>query len=262
MILDKIVEKKKERLKEDKSKISLNDLKNQLDLEKFQKTSHEYPFEEALKKNGLSIIAEIKKASPSKGLISKDFDPEKIAIEYESAGVSAISVLTEEDFFMGKKEYLEIIAKKIKTPLLRKDFIIDEYMIYESKILHASAILLIVSILTEEKLKKFLKIAKILGLSALVEAHDEKEVKIAINSGARIIGVNNRNLKDFTVDLNNSIDLRKLVSKDIIFISESGIKTIKDIERLKKNNVDGVLIGESFMKSKNKKNLIKSFKSI
>lgn len=209
-------------------------------------------FEEALKKDEVSIIAEIKKASPSKGLICEDFHPDMIAGDYKIANVDCISVLTEPYFFLGDNSYIEIVKNISKKPVLRKDFIIDELQIYESKIIGANCILLICSLLDETKLSKFLKLADSLNLSALVEAHNEDEIKTAIKANARIIGVNNRNLKTFEVDFNNSLKLRNLVPDDVLFVSESGIKTRDDIIKLQKANVDAVLIGETFMKSENK----------
>ena len=243
-ILDKIVEKTYERTKV-------------LDLETLKKEAkalcvEDFPFFHALKGKNLKIIAEIKKASPSKGLICKDFDPVKIAHEYKIADVDCISVLTEPFFFMGDNSFIKKVKNESLKPILRKDFIIEEAQIYESKIIGADCILLICAILNDEKLKKFLEIAHSLGLSAIIEAHDEKEVKRAVNSGAKIIGVNNRNLKTFEVDFKNSLNLRKFVPDEIIFISESGIKTRKDIETLENAGVNAVLIGETFMKTKNK----------
>ena len=203
----------------------------------------------------IKFICEIKKASPSKGLISKNFSYLQIAREYEAAGAAAISCLTEPFFFQGADQYLREIARAVKIPVLRKDFTVDEYMIYEAKILGASAILLICSVLDETRLKDYLELAHSLGLSALVETHDEKEIEMALRSGAEIIGVNNRNLQTFEVDIENSARLRKLVPKENIFVSESGVKTPDDIERLKKNGTNAVLIGEAFMKSSDKKRL-------
>ncbi len=252
-MLDKIVEKTKIRIKNSR-KYSKEDI-NQADI------TYDFPFEKALKEKPIAIISEVKKASPSKGLIAEDFDYIAIAKEYENAGVSAISVLTEPDFFKGSPEYLKEIAEVVDVPILRKDFIIDSSMIYEAKLIGASAVLLIVAILSDEQLKQYLQIAHNLGLSAVVEAHDKDEIERAIAGGARIIGVNNRNLKDFTVDINNSINLKKFVPEDIIFISESGIKTPIDVKRLKENNIDGVLIGETLMRSDNKESLIQELKN-
>ena len=257
-MLDKIVAKTEERLIEAKSNKSLDQLKEEvskLDI------SDEFPFKEALRDPEIAIIAEVKKASPSKGLIAEDFDYIKIAKEYEQAGASAISVLTEPYFFKGSNDYLKEIAENVNIPILRKDFTIDEYMIYEAKTLGASAILLIVSILDDAQLKEYLELAHDLGLSAIVETHDANEIKTAIDAGAEIIGVNNRNLADFTVDINNSVNLRRLVSDDVLFISESGIKTAEDVRRLKENNVDAVLIGETLMKSDDKKAMILELKN-
>ena len=250
MILDEIVAKTKIRITERKKEKSLDTVIE----EALQKeVDNIFPFEKALKNEDIAFICEVKKASPSKGIISEDFPYLDIAKEYEEAGADAISVLTEPFYFEGKDIFLEEIAKKVKIPVLRKDFVIDEYMIYEAKALGASAVLLICSILEEDILLKYIKLANSLGISALVEAHDESEIKRAISCGARIIGVNNRNLKNFTVDINNSANLRKFVPEEIIFISESGIKTLEDIKRLREFNVNGVLIGETLMRCENKK---------
>ena len=210
-------------------------------------------FEDVLRAEGLSFICEIKKASPSKGIIAQDFPYLQIAKEYEAAGASAISVLTEPYWFQGQDRYLTEVSREVGLPLLRKDFIVDSYQIYEAKIIGASAVLLICALLNTETLKKYLEIAHSLGLSALVEAHTEEEVKSALAAGARVIGVNNRNLKTFEVDLTTSIRLRSLVPADILFISESGIKSPEDIAMLKAKGTDAVLIGESLMRSADKK---------
>ena len=256
-MLDEIVEKTKERVEMAKSILPLEDIKKQVSL---LEISNEFPFKKALSGEDISIIAEVKKASPSKGLIAEDFDYLAIAKEYEAAGASAISVLTEPYFFQGSDEYLEEIAKEVNIPVLRKDFVVDEYMIWQAKALGASAVLLIVSVLDIVQLKKYLDLAHDLGLSAIVEAHEGDEIMRALTVGAEFIGVNNRNLKDFTVDIENSISLRRCVSEDVIFISESGIKTKEDIRRLKENNVDAVLIGETLMKCDDKKAMISEFK--
>jgi indole-3-glycerol phosphate synthase len=213
----------------------------------------DFPFERALKEKGISFICEVKKASPSKGVIAEDFPYLQIAKEYEAAGASAISVLTEPEFFKGKNKYLQSIAKEVKIPVLRKDFIIDEFQIYEAKFLGASAVLLICAILENEKLKGFIELARSIGLSALVETHNEAEVENALNAGAKIIGINNRNLKTFNVDLQTTKRLCKLIPSDVIKVSESGIKTPQDMQFLKKCGVDAVLIGESFMLAQDKK---------
>ena len=253
-MLYKIVEKTKERL-EGKSLTKIRDEASKLEVNK------DFPFEKALNDKPIAIISEVKRASPSKGLISEDFDYLAIAKDYENAGVSAISVLTEPYFFKGSNDILVEIAENVNTPILRKDFVIDPYMIYEAKVIGASAILLIVSILTDEQLKEYIELADSLGLSALVEAHNKTEIKRALDANARIIGVNNRNLKDFTVDINNSINLRKHVPEDIIFISESGIKTPIQVKTLIENNVNGVLIGETLMRSNDKQTLIRELKN-
>ena len=211
-----------------------------------------FPFEVALRQQDFNFICEVKKASPSKGIIAEHFPYLDIAKEYEVAGAAAISVLTEPDFFKGDKKYLQEIASTVKIPVLRKDFIIDEYQIYQAKIWGASAILLICACLDVPILTKFRELADSLGLSSLVEAHDEKEVQMAIDCGARIIGVNNRNLKDFTVDVQNSVRLRNLVQDDVIFVSESGLETPEDIQVLRDNNIGVALMGETFMRSPNK----------
>lgn len=211
-----------------------------------------FPFEAALRQQDFNFICEVKKASPSKGIIAEHFPYLDIAKEYEVAGAAAISVLTEPDFFKGDKKYLQEIASTVKIPVLRKDFIIDEYQIYQAKVWGASAILLICACLDVPTLTKFRELADSLGLSSLVEAHDEHEVQMAIDCGARIIGVNNRNLKDFTVDVQNSVSLRNLVEDDVIFVSESGLETPEDIQVLRDNNIGVALMGETFMRSPNK----------
>ena len=211
-----------------------------------------FPFEAAFRQQDFNFICEVKKASPSKGIIAEHFPYLDIAKEYEVAGAAAISVLTEPDFFKGDKKYLQEIASTVKIPVLRKDFIIDEYQIYQAKVWGASAILLICACLDVPTLTKFRELADSLGLSSLVEAHDEQEVQMAIDCGARIIGVNNRNLKDFTVDVQNSVRLRNLVQDDVIFVSESGLETPEDIQVLRDNNIGVALMGETFMRSPNK----------
>lgn len=258
VMLDEIVEKTKLRIDEEKKIKSLDDLKAEVLSKEIEM---DFPFKKALSAPDISIIAEVKRASPSKGLIAEDFDYVKIAKEYEEAGASAISVLTEPYFFLGSDDYLSDIAQNVSIPILRKDFVIDEYMIWQAKAFGASAILLIVSILDTVQLKKYLDLAHDLGLSAIVETHDASEISTAMIVGAEIIGVNNRNLNDFTVDIENSINLRRCVSGDVVFISESGIKTKEDVTRLKENNVDAVLIGETLMKSDDKKSMISELKN-
>ena len=213
----------------------------------------DFPFERALRKEGLSFLCECKKASPSKGLIAPDFPYLQIAKEYEAAGADGISVLTEPKWFLGSDQYLREIAQAVSIPCLRKDFTVDEYMLYEAKILGASAVLLICSILTEAQIQEYLHICDGLGLSALVEAHDEKEAESALRAGARIIGVNNRNLKDFSVDTDNSRRLRALIPPEVLFVSESGVTGREDVARLQELGADGVLIGEALMRAPDKK---------
>ncbi|MFR5875666.1 MAG: indole-3-glycerol phosphate synthase TrpC [Eubacterium sp.] len=217
----------------------------------------DFEFEKALKKDGLSFICEVKKASPSKGLIAPDFPYLEIAREYELAGASAISCLTEPKWFLGHDEYLSEIAQAVSIPVLRKDFTVCDYQIYEAKLLGASAVLLICALLDCETIKEYIGICDEMGLSALVEAHDENEVASALNAGARIIGVNNRNLNDFTVDVNNSTRYRAMIPDDVVFVSESGIKTHDDIKVLLNNKTNAVLIGETFMKAENKADMLK-----
>ena len=249
MILDKIVEATKIRVAQEKEVESPEAVKAAA-LALPSDTG--FPFEAALRQQDFNFICEVKKASPSKGIIAEHFPYLDIAKEYEVAGAAAISVLTEPDFFKGDKKYLQEIASTVKIPVLRKDFIIDEYQIYQAKVWGASAILLICACLDVPTLTKFRELADSLGLSSLVEAHDENEVQMAIDCGARIIGVNNRNLKDFTVDVQNSVRLRNLVQDDVIFVSESGLETPEDIQVLRDNNIGVALMGETFMRSPNK----------
>ena len=249
MILDKIIEATQIRVAQEKQVESPEAVKAAaLALP----SDTEFPFEAALRQQDFNFICEVKKASPSKGIIAEHFPYLDIAKEYEVAGAAAISVLTEPDFFKGDKKYLQEIASTVKIPVLRKDFIIDEYQIYQAKVWGASAILLICACLDVSTLTKFRELADSLGLSSLVEAHDEHEVQMAIDCGARIIGVNNRNLKDFTVDVQNSVRLRNLVQDDVIFVSESGLETPEDIQVLRDNNIGVALMGETFMRSPNK----------
>ena len=249
MILDKIIEATKIRVAQEKD-VETPEAVKAAALALPSDTG--FPFEAALRQQDFNFICEVKKASPSKGIIAEHFPYLDIAKEYEVAGAAAISVLTEPDFFKGDKKYLQEIASTVKTPVLRKDFIIDEYQIYQAKVWGASAILLICACLDVPTLTKFRELADSLGLSSLVEAHDEHEVQMAIACGARIIGVNNRNLKDFTVDVQNSVRLRNLVQDDVIFVSESGLETPEDIQVLRDNNIGVALMGETFMRSPNK----------
>lgn len=213
----------------------------------------DFSFERALRTPDLAFICECKKASPSKGLIAPDFPYLAIAREYEAAGADCISVLTEPKWFLGSDEYLREIASQVNIPCLRKDFTVDEYMIYEAKVLGASAVLLICSILTEEQLRQYISLCDELGLSALVEAHDEAETKMAVRAGARIIGVNNRNLRDFSVDTENSLRLREIIPEHVLFVSESGIRNAGDVKRLREIGADAVLVGETLIRAGDKK---------
>ena len=224
-------------------------------------TNEVHPFKAALSKPGVSFICEVKKASPSKGLIAPDFPYVEIARQYQEAGADAVSVLTEPEFFLGADRYLEEIHREIELPLLRKDFIVDEYQIYEAKVLGASAVLLICSLMDMEKLKRYMGICGSLGLSSLVEAHTDQEVAMAAEAGADIIGINNRNLETFEVDFTNALRLRKLVDRGTIFVAESGIRTPEDIELLAENQVDAVLVGETLMRAPDKKRALRELKS-
>ena len=257
-ILDQLAEHARERVAASKSIRPLE----QVRAEAQALHKGDFPFEKALRREGLSFICECKKASPSKGIIAEDFPYLQIAKEYEEAGADCISVLTEPKWFLGSDEYLKEITSAVSTPCIRKDFTVDEYMIYEAKILGASAVLLICSILSLEQIRGYIGICDELGLSALVEAHDEAEVKTALEAGARIIGVNNRNLKDFSVDTGNSMRLKELVEDDVIFVSESGVKDASDVALLKKAGVDAVLVGEALMRAADKKQMLRSFRSV
>lgn len=248
-ILDELSNYAKGRVEEAKRHVTLSDIRAQaLSMKK-----GDFSFERAIKKEGLSFILECKKASPSKGLIAPDFPYLQIAREYEEAGADAVSVLTEPKWFLGKNEYLKEIAGEIQIPCLRKDFTVDEYMIYEAKVLGAKAVLLICAILSTKQLSEYISICDSLGLSALVEAHDEKEIEKAVSAKARIIGINNRNLKDFSVDTGNSRKLRSLIPEGILFVSESGVKSHEDIKAVIDFGADAVLIGETMMKAHDKK---------
>ena len=213
-------------------------------------------FEKALKRPGLSFICECKKASPSRGVIAESFPYLQIAREYQEAGADAVSVLTEPKWFLGSDRYLREIAETVSLPCLRKDFTVDEYMIYEAKLLGASAVLLICSILSSRQLREYLQVCETLGLSALVETHDEGEVDMALEAGARIIGVNNRNLRDFSVDMENSRRLREQIPAEVLFVSESGVKTAADAAALREIGADAVLVGEAMMRAKDKRAML------
>ena len=257
-ILDKLAEHAKERVAEAKKDISLSEIcRIAMSMPKVG-----FEFENALRSDDISFICECKKASPSKGLIAEDFPYLQIAKDYEAAGADCISVLTEPKWFLGRNDYLREIAANVSIPCLRKDFTVDEYMIYEAKTLGASAVLLIVSILSETQLHEYIKICDELGISALVEIHDEKEALTAVNAGAVLIGVNNRNLKDFSVDTENSRRLRNLIPHDILFVSESGVKTADDVNALREIGADAVLVGETLMKAENKCEKLKELRGL
>jgi indole-3-glycerol phosphate synthase len=276
MILDTLAQATKKRIDGQKQLKSLEALKQELsekakrgelvlpDKEKsFEENFNNpslYRFEKNLKGKGIHIIAEVKKASPSKGLIDPNFDYMKVARDYEMAGVDCVSCLTEPDYFKGSDEIFMEIRRALKTPMIRKDFTVDEYMIYQAKLMGADCILLICAILDDEALMSYYKLADSLGLSVLVETHDEEEMERALKIGARMIGVNNRNLKDFTVDIGNSIRFRKMVPENVIFVAESGIKTREDIKILLENKVNAVLIGEALMTSSDKKAYLNKLK--
>lgn len=248
-ILDRLAEHARERVRAARTQIPPEEIRRQA----LSLPIGGFSFEKALKKPGLSFICECKKASPSKGIIAEEFPYLQIAREYEAAGADCISVLTEPKWFLGSGRYLEEIAETVSIPCLRKDFTVDEYMIYEAKILGASAVLLICSILSQRQLSEYLSLCDELGLSALVEAHDEAEVELAQRAGARIIGVNNRNLKDFSVDAKNSLSLRQRIPEGVLFVSESGVQSVEDVRRLREAGADAVLVGEALMRASDKK---------
>lgn len=249
MILDKLAASARVRVDRLKAERSLESVREEALSIKPEKP---FCFEAALKKEDIAFICEVKKASPSKGLIAPDFPYVHIARDYEAAGADAISVLTEPEYFLGSNDYLSAVKRAVNIPVIRKDFTIDPYQIYEARIIGADAVLLICALLDTEVLTEYIRIADTLGLTALVEAHDAAEVASALEAGARVIGVNNRNLKTFEVDIKNSARLRQLVPEHITFVSESGIKTPGDIDALRKNGTDAVLIGETLMRSSRK----------
>lgn len=255
-ILDQLADYARQRVEEAKRQTPLAEIKQQA------LPKGDLRFEKALAKPGLSFICECKKASPSKGLIAADFPYLQIAKEYEAAGADAISVLTEPKWFLGSDHYLEEIASAVSTPCLRKDFTVDDYMIYEAKLLGASAVLLLCAILDDAQLREYLALCDGLGLSALVEAHDEAEVDRALNAGARILGVNNRDLKNFTVDTENSRRLRARIPEDVLFVSESGVRTAEDVARLAAIGADAVLIGETLMRAPDKTAKLRELKGL
>ena len=252
MILDTLASVTRERIEKQKKIISPAEMKSQA----LGMTKKNFEFEKALRGEDIRFICEVKKASPSKGIIAEDFPYIEIAKEYEKAGAAAVSVLTEPEYFKGDDSYVTDISRNISLPIIRKDFTVDEYMIYQAAVMGASAVLLICSLLDTDTIREYIGICDNLGLSALVETHDEDEIKSALRAGARLIGVNNRNLKNFKVDINNCIRLRSLVPNDITFVAESGIKTAEDIENLRQSGVNAVLIGETLMRAKDKKAML------
>lgn len=257
-ILDKLAANARKRVAEDKQKISADKMQAQAEA---MSTDNAFAFEKNLKAAGLSVVAEVKKASPSKGLISPDFPYLSQAKAYEAGGVAAISCLTEPTYFLGKDAYLKEITETVAIPVLRKDFTVDAYQIYQAKTLGASAVLLICAILDDAKLKAYLKIADSLGLSALVETHDENEINRALDIGARVIGVNNRDLKTFHVDFDNAIRLREKIPKDVIYVSESGVKTADDARQIASIGADAVLVGETLMRSDNPEQAVRDLRA-
>ena len=256
MILDTIAASAKERVAAAKEALPLTE---QIARARELDSNTGFPFEQALAKKRMSFICEVKKASPSKGVIAEEFPYIEIAGDYEKGGARAISVLTEPYWFQGSDTYLKEIREAVSIPIIRKDFVVDEFMIYEAKLMGADAVLLICAILTDEELKRFFDIADSLGLTALVEAHDQEEVNRALTIGARLIGVNNRDLHTFTVDIINSIRYRQSVPENVLFVSESGIKTKEDIRQLMEHNVNGVLIGETMMRADDRVAAVKEF---
>lgn len=262
-ILETIAQATRERVAQARASTPLEELRERaLAAVAARESGEGFPFEAALAQPGMSFICECKKASPSKGLIAADFPYLDIARSYEDAGAAAISCLTEPQWFQGSLQYLQDIADAVRIPVLRKDFLVDEYMVYEAAVAGAAAVLLICSILTPRELAACLQLAHELGMSALVEAHDEQEVRMALSAGARVVGVNNRNLKDFTVDFGNSIRLRGLVPDDVLFVTESGVKTAQDVELLAQHGVDAVLIGETLMRAADKRAMLAQLGSL
>ena len=255
-ILDEIEEYAKKRVALAKENVSYDDMKEMAK----ECARGDFLFERALAKPELSFILECKKASPSKGVIADDYPYLSIAKEYEEAGCDAISTLTEPKWFLGSSDHLKEIAKNVSVPVLRKDFVVDDYMVYEAKTIGASAVLLIVSILSETQLQEYIGICDELGLSALVEIHDKDEAMTALRAKARVIGVNNRNLRDFSVDTNNAQSLRDLIPKDVLFVSESGVREAADIKKIAGFGADAVLIGETMMRADDKKAALSKLK--
>ncbi|MDR1405197.1 MAG: indole-3-glycerol phosphate synthase TrpC [Candidatus Methanoplasma sp.] len=258
-ILREITDNTAERVKVSKERIPLGDMRR---LAFSMDSNTGFPFEKALSREGISFICECKRASPSRGLIMQEYPYLEIAKEYESAGASCISVLTEPRFFLGHDDHLREVSKTVSIPCLRKDFTIDDYMIFEAKTLGASAVLLICSILDTEDLGRSIGICDDLGMSALVEAHDTKDIMSALDAGARIIGINNRNLEDFTVDRGNSVILGDMIPDNVLFVAESGITTPEDVRMMRDAGADAVLIGETLMRSADRKETLDRLRSL
>lgn len=253
-ILEKIAADRRIQVAEEKKEISLEEMKKKAYAH--QSVLPEFSFEKALRKQGMSFICEVKKASPSKGLIAKDFPYVDIAKAYEAAGADCISVLTEPKYFLGSDQYLEEIRKNVRIPILRKDFVVDIYQIYQAKQMGADAVLLICALSEESFLKECITITKELGLTALVEAHDRTEIEMAIRCGATVIGVNNRNLRDFSIDMVNSSRLRQYAPENTVFVAESGIREREDVLNFEKQMVNAVLVGETLMRAEDKKQML------
>lgn len=258
MILDTLADCTRERIAYQKSQTPLREVRAQAE---DMDPNTGFPFRAAIAKPGMSFICECKKASPSKGLIAPDFPYLQIAKDYEAAGASAISCLTEPEYFKGSDQYLQEISAAVSIPVLRKDFTIDEYMIYQAKLYGASAVLLICAILSDSQMSEYRGLAESLGLDALVEAHDEEEVARADSIGAKIIGVNNRDLRTFHVDINNSVRLRETIPAETLYVSESGIRNAADVGVLYRNGTNAVLIGETLMRAKDKKEMLDELRS-
>lgn len=258
-ILEQIAEKTKERIRQEQVSVPSEKIRREAELVHQRGDKKDFAFAQALRSDGISFICEVKKASPSKGLIAPEFPYLEIAEDYERAGAAAVSCLTEPFWFLGSDAYLREIAQTVKISVLRKDFTVDEYMIYQAKAMGADAVLLICAILDDAQLQAYGQLARELGLSALVEAHTEEEVERALKSGAGIVGVNNRDLKTFCVDINTSTRLRRLVPPEILFVSESGIRGRADIQQLRENGTDAVLIGETLMRTADKKQMLESW---
>lgn len=257
-ILEEIAEKTRERYKAREKKVPLSAIRSEAEC--MENALEAFAFEKALSQKELAFICEVKKASPSKGVIAEHFPYLEIARQYEAAGADAISCLTEPHWFLGSDAYLKEITENVQIPVLRKDFTIGDYQIYEAKVLGASAVLLICALLDTAQVRDYLQLCSELGLSALVEAHDEKEIESALDAGARIVGVNNRNLKDFSVDVSNSARIRSLVPETVLFVSESGISSAEDVRAVRKSGADAVLVGETLMRAPDKKKKLEELK--